>query len=271
MISFPRLSFLCLGVLSLSASAIAQTAPDLGDAGMYAIVSETFANTTAGTAVTGDVCYTTGPAVTPAINGATVVPCPAAVGNDQNSALADLNSQACTSLGAAVSLDAISIGGGPPGVFPPGCYSSTGAMSITTGTSVSLSGSGVYIFRPGGALDSGADSQVVVSDGACEDNVFWAPIGATTIGANSSFIGNIFRGTANGLSITFGDSSTLIGRILAYGSTATTANTTITMPGVCGAVNPISVEQLPTLNQFTLAILALLMLAAGAIGYRRFT
>lgn len=366
MISFTRLpvtftsfSFLCLGALSISTSAIAQTAPDLGAADPYAIVSETFANTTAGTAISGDVCYTTGPAVTPSISGATVVPCPAAVGNDQNSALADLNSQACTSLGAAVNLDAVSIGGGPLGVFPPGCYSSTGAMSITTGTSVSLSGSGVYIFRPGGSLDPAANSQVVVADGACANNVFWAPIGATTVGANANFIGNIFRGTASGLSITLGDSSTLIGRALAYGSTATTANTTITMPAPCGALNTITVNkdfipnstaavpvaltctsgtvdttplnaseatpavftvtgaslgatctatetvpagymadqtgcvgvalggsctitntldgnivpvaQLPTLNQYALAILALLMLGAGVIGNRRFT
>lgn len=241
-ITFNDLTLLCLGALSISTSAIAQTAPDLGAAEPYAVVSETFANTTAGTAVLGDVCYTTGPAVAPSISGATVVPCPAAVGIDQNAALADLNSQACTSLGAAVSLDAVSIGGGPLGVFPPGCYSSTGAMSITTGTSVSLSGNGVYIFRPGGSLDPAANSQVVVADGACADNVFWAPVGATTVGANANFIGNIFRGTASGLSITLGDSSTLTGRTLAYGSTATTANTTITMPVPCGALNTITVN-----------------------------
>lgn len=357
--TFASLSFSFFGVLSISVSAIAQTAPDLGATGPYAIVSETFTNTTAGTVITGDVCYTTPPAVTPAISGATVVPCAAVTGTDQNAALADLNSQACTSLGAAVSLDAISIGGGPPGVFPPGCYSSTGAMSITTGTTVSLSGSGVYIFRPGGALDPGANSQVVVADGACMDNVFWAPGGGTTVGANSNFVGNIFRGTANGLSITFGDSSTLIGRALAYGSTATTANTTITVPPPCGALNTITVNkdfipnstaavsvaltctsgtvtttplnaseatpavftvtgaslgttctatetvptgytadqtacasvalggsctitntlngnivpvaQLPTLSHYSLAILLLLMLGAGVIGYRRFT
>ena len=357
--TFTRLCLLCLGTLSISASAWGQTAPALGATGPYAIVSETFTNTTAGTAITGDVCYTTPPAVSPSISGATVVPCAAVTGTDQNTALADLNSQACTSLGAAVSLDAISIGGGPLGVFPPGCYSSTGAMSITTGTTLSLSGSGVYIFRPGGSLDPAANSNVVVANGACADNVFWAPIGATTVGANANFIGNIFRGTANGLSITFGDSSTFIGRALAYGSTVTTANTTITVPSPCGTLNTITVNkdfipnstaavsvaltctsgtvtttplnaseaapavfnvtgaslgatctatetvptgytanqtdcasvalggsctitntlngnsvpvaQLPALNQYSLAILLLLMLGAGVIGYRRFS
>ena len=216
--------------------ALAATAPALGSTSPYAVVSETFANTTAGTAVTGDVCYTTAPAVTPSISGATVVPCAAVTGTDQTAALADLNSQVCTPLGAAIALDTMSIGGGTPGVFPPGCYSSTGAMSITTGATVTFSGSGVYVFRPGGALDPAANSHVVVAGGACADNVFWAPVGATTVGANADFVGNVFRGTAAGLSITFGDSSSFIGRALAYGSTVTTANTRMTVPSPCGAL-----------------------------------
>jgi hypothetical protein len=79
-----------------------------------------------GSTINGDVCYTTGPGVAPTISGATVTPCPPATGTDQDSALANLNSQSCTSIGAAVALNTISIGGGAPGTFPPGCYSSTG-------------------------------------------------------------------------------------------------------------------------------------------------
>jgi hypothetical protein len=215
----------------ISAPAQAATAPALGSTSPYAIVSETFSNTTAGTSITGDICYTTGPAVTPSlITGATVTPCPPITGMDQNAALADLNSQLCTSIGAAVDLNAISIAGGTPGEFPPGCYSSTGAMSITTGTTVTLNGAGVYIFRSGGALNAGANSNVVVAGGALANEVFWAPDGATTIGANVNFIGTIFRGTASGLSITFGAASTLQGRALAFGSTVTTDNTTIIVP-----------------------------------------
>jgi len=106
-----------------------------------------------------------------------------------------------------------------------------------------LSGIGVFIFRPGGSLDPAANSQVVAADGACADNVFWAPAGATTVGANADFIGTIYRGTADGLSITFGDSSTLTGRALAYGSTVTTANTTMTVPVPCGVLNTITVNK----------------------------
>ncbi|WP_181918329.1 MULTISPECIES: ice-binding family protein [unclassified Wenzhouxiangella] len=220
-------------LLLLSVPAFSQTAPDLGSTSSFAIVSETYSNTTAGTAIDGDVCFTTGPAVDPTVNGTVQTPCPAQTGTDQNAARSDLDSQSCTSIGAAVALDEVSIDGGPPGEFPPGCYSSTGAMSITTGTTVTLSGDGVYIFRPDGALDAAADSSVVTADGACTDNVFWTPTGGTTIGANSAFVGTVFRGTADGLSITLGDSASLEGRALAFGSTVTTANNAIAVPSAC--------------------------------------
>lgn len=215
--------------------ALAQAAPDLGSTSTFGIVSATWSDDTGGTTITGDVCYTTAPAALGSItiSGATETPCDAVKGTDQNAALAELDAQACTSLGGgAVDLSATSIGGGPPGVFPPGCYSSGGAMNIPTGTTVTLSGAGVYNFRSGGAFNQEADSNVVAAGGACENDVFWTPTGATTIGANANIVGNIFRGDADGLSITFGDSSSLVGRALAYGSTVTTANTSISVP-VC--------------------------------------
>ncbi|NEZ05037.1 DUF3494 domain-containing protein, partial [Wenzhouxiangella sp. XN201] len=212
--------------------ALSQTAPDLGSTSPFGIVSETFTNT-AGTTVDGDVCYTTPPAVNPTVTGTIFVPCPPETGTDQNAARAYLDVQACTDIGAAVALDQISIGGGPAGEFPPGCYSSSGAMTITADTTVTLSGDGVFIFRPAGALSPAAGSSVIAADGVCTDNVFWTPGGGTTIGANAAFVGTVFRGTAAGLSITLGDSATLEGRALAFGSTVTTANNTITVPDAC--------------------------------------
>lgn len=220
-------------LLLLAAPALSQTAPDLGSTSSFAIVSGTFSNTTAGTVVDGDVCFTTGPAVDPTVNGAVQTPCPAQTGIDQNAARAELDAQSCTSIGAAVALDQISIDGGTPGTFPPGCYSSTGAMTISTGATITLSGDGVYIFRPGGSLDPAANSSVITANGACSNEVFWAPDGGTTIGANAAFVGTVFRGTADGLSITLGDSASLEGRALAFGSTVTTANNTIAVPSEC--------------------------------------
>src|SRR5678815_2990502 len=80
--------------------AASATAPDLGTTSTFGVVSSTFTNTDAATIVNGDVCFTTGPGTSFTLNGTQTVPCSAMVGLDQASALANLNGQACTSLGA---------------------------------------------------------------------------------------------------------------------------------------------------------------------------
>lgn len=205
------------------------TAPsnNLGSMQPYAIVSSTYTNTSAGTTVTGGVCFTTGPAVNPVVNGPFGA-CPAAAGVDQTSALAELNTQPCTTIGSGP-LEGISIGGGVPGSFPPGCYVRAGALDISANGIVTLTGPGVYVFRSsGGALTTGANSQIVLS-GACANNVFWAPVGATTLGATSSFVGNILDAAG----ITIGLNANLNGRALAFGGTVSTAANTITIPADC--------------------------------------
>ena len=203
------------------------TAPDLGATSTFGVVSSTFTNTDAATIVNGDVCFTTGPGTSFTLNGTQTVPCSAMVGLDQASALADLNGQACTSLGAGVvNLDTVVVGNNLPGTIPPGCYSSGGSLNISTSATVTLSGGGVYIFRSTGALGIGANSQVILADGACPSDVFWAPVAATTLGASATLVGNIFDAAG----ITFGHLAVLSGRALAYGGTITADANTISVP-----------------------------------------
>jgi len=240
--------------LAQTNTAMAAIAPPLLSDSTYGVVSGTLANTVAGTTIVGTpaqpvLCYTTAPAVIPGVTGTIVVPCPPSTGVDQGTARAILVGQPCTDLGpGALNLNAVDIGSGP-GVFTPGCYSNGGAMNITTGTTVTLNGAGVYIFRPGGALTTEANTSVLVTGGACETDVFWTPVGGTTLGANTNFVGNIFRGIAAGLSITLGNSADLIGRALAFGSTVTTngANT-ITVP-TCGPFVPTNGAVLPLVSK----------------------
>ncbi|HUX31979.1 MAG TPA: IPTL-CTERM sorting domain-containing protein [Thiobacillus sp.] len=228
----------------VSAQALAATAPNLGTSATYGVLSSTYTNTAAGTTINGDLGYTTGPAVVPTVNGTThVADGPyATAGIDQGIALADLNGQSCTSLGAgAVALDTVDLGAGP-GVFPPGCYSSGGAMTITVSTTVTLNGAGVYIFRPAGALTTGANSRVVAAGGACESDVYWAPVGATTLGANAAasltptFLGTIIDDAG----ITLGHFANMTGRALAFGGTVTTDTNTITVPTCPAFVPPVT-------------------------------
>ncbi len=256
-----------------SGAALAQTAPPLGSTGTYGVVSQTFtnANTAPQTIVNGDVCYTTAPVTPPlTITGATVVPCPPATGIDQGLALANLNGQLCTFLGAgAITLNSVIIGANPPGTIPPGCYSSGGAMNVTATTTVTLNGAGVYVFRPGGALTTGANSRVILANGACASDVFWAPVAATSIGANAAlsptptFVGNILDGAG----ITIGQFANLTGRALAFGGTVTTDAATITVPTCTPfAGNPVNI---PTLSEWAMIMLAGLLAFVGFVALRK--
>ena len=267
-----------VALLSLvqSNAASAATAPNLGSTSTYGIVSDTFtnSNTSPQTIINGDVCFTTGPTTPPlAINGTTRTPCPPQVGLDQGTAVANLNSQVCTSLGSGgVALDAVIVGSNPPGTFPPGCYSSGGAMSVTVSTTVTLSGVGVYVFRPGGALNTGANSRVTLANGACAADVFWAPqpIGGTTIGGNAAlsstptFVGNILDAAG----ITVGHFANITGRALAFGGTVTTDANTITVPPCAPFAGGAAVAT-PTLSDWTLIMLCALLVVAGLVAKSR--
>ena len=263
-----------LAALAPFSNASAQAQPPLGTTSTYGIVSSTFTNSNAApqTIINGNVCFTTGPTTPPlTITGTTTSPCPPATGVDQGLALADINGRLCTSLGAgAVALDAVIIGTNPPGTIPPGCYSSGGAMNITLSTTVTLSGAGVYIFRPGGALDSGANSRVVLANGACASDVFWAPVGATTLGANATlsttptFVGTILDAAG----ITFGRFANLTGRALAFGGTVTTDANTITVPTCVTGVSPAAIVSVPSSSVWSLLLLAALLVVAGVVGMR---
>ena len=260
--------------LLVSAPAFAAIAPSLGSTGPYGIVSSTFtnSNTAPQTIINGKVCYTT-PPVTPPLTitgGPPDTPCPPATGLDQNAAVAILNGQPCTSLGAgAVALDAVIVGANPPGTIPPGCYSSGGAMNVTLSTTVTLTGAGVYVFRPGGALDTGANSQVVLANGACASDVFWAPVGQTTLGANAAlsltptFVGNILDAAG----ITIGHFANLTGRALAFQTTVTTDATTISVP-TCAPFTG-SGGAIPTLSEWAMVMVAALLAIVGFAAMRR--
>jgi len=256
----------------LGDAAVAATAPSLGTTSTFGVVSSTFtnSNTSPQTIINGDVCYTTAPTTPPlTTSGTTTTPCAPATGVDQGLALADLLGQACTFLGAGtIALDSVVIGSNPPGVIPPGCYSSGGAMNVTLSTTVTLNGAGVYVFRPGGALNSGDNSSVVLVNGACAGNVFWAPVGATTLGANAAlsatptFVGNILDAAG----ITIGHFANLSGRALAFGGTVSTDANTITVP-TCAQFT--AGVQVPALATWTVLLLAALTAFGGVIAIGR--
>ena len=192
----------------------------LGAATSFAVLAgNSITNNSGGlTFVTGDVgspSQTTPPVVAP---GSTNYSSGAILANalyDLGVAIVDANSRTCTVSSAA----GIDLGGL---TLSPGVYCYAGAISIT-GT-LNLNGPGLYIFRTSSTLNSTANSIVALIGGATADNVFWVPVGATTLGANSTFKGSVL---AQSSAITMGDTATLInGRVLS-GSAVTLRNNVI--------------------------------------------
>lgn len=207
--------------------AFAAATPSFGYAAGYAILASTYTNTSAATTIVGDVGFTTGPVQAPLGTHSyygSGVPY-ATAGTDQASALAGLAGESCTFSFAAGAIDlSTDVTHGTVGVYTPGVYCITGAMNI--GGTLNLNGNGTYLFRSSGALTSTAGAIVSLS-GASECDVFWTPSQATTLGANTTFVGTLIDDAG----ITVGANTTWSGRALAFGGTITTGDTsTITAP-----------------------------------------
>jgi len=207
-------------------STVAATTPSLGVAATFGVLSSTYTNIAAGI-INGDLGYTTPPAVFPTINGVTYVADAVynQAGIDQGVALAALNAEGCDHSFPAGAIDlATDITHGPIGVYTPGVYCVTGAQSVGVG-GITLNGAGTYIFRSTGALNTNANSVITLAGGASDCDVFWTPV-ATTLGANSTFVGTVIDDSG----ITVGSTVTWAGRALSFGGTVTTNTDTISIP-----------------------------------------
>jgi hypothetical protein len=226
-------------------SAFAATTPSLSDAAAYVVLASTYTNTSA-TTLSGSVGFTTGPAVAPLGTHASYgsgAPYSAA-GTAQGSALANLNSQACSFSFASGAINlSTDTTHGAIGVYTPGVYCVIGAMDV--GGPLTLSGNGTFIFRSTGALTSTAGAIVSLAGGSACD-VFWTPGGATTLAANTTFVGTVIDDAG----VTVGANTNWTGQALAYGGTVTTDTDTISVPSCAAAV-----EEPPAVTTGTLSVI----------------
>lgn len=220
-------------LLTMPTASFAATTPSFGAVSGYGVLSSTYTNTTP-TTINGSVGFTTGPAVLPSgthTNYGSGAPY-ASSGIDQATLLNALNVQPCTFTFAPGAIDlSTDTTHGATAVYTPGVYCSSGAMSVSG--PLTLSGSGTYIFRPVGAFTTAAGSNIS-ANGAIACDVFWTPSGAATLGANTTFFGNIIDNAG----ITVGANTVWTGSALAFGGTVTTDTSTINVPICTATVTP---------------------------------
>lgn len=120
------------------------------------------------------------------------------------------------------------------GVFVPGVYKSTAAVSVVAGKTITLSGEGDYVFNIANALTTGANVNIVLTNGAVASRVFFVVSTvlagqAFTSGATNTLKGNFIVGNGAG-NIVIGATNSIEGRLL------TTATQPIVIDGTASGL-----------------------------------
>jgi hypothetical protein len=229
--SLMSFSFAALIVLILPATALAATDPGLGTAGNFAVLAGTTVTNTGPTWITGELGVAPGSAVTgfppgtsgPQHKGDSVA---TTAQTDLTAAYINAAAQPCPGTN---NFTGVNLGGM---TLVPGVYCQTTAPTLT-GT-LTLNGSGVYIFQIGSTLVTASGARVVLIGGAQPCQIFWQVSSSATIATTTTFVGNIMALT----SIAMQTGATLNGRALARNGAVTLDTNRIIQPSGCGYSTP---------------------------------
>jgi uncharacterized repeat protein (TIGR01451 family) len=223
--TFLALAIVAIGVSGLRAASASAADPtiSLRTAESFGVLAGSRVSSTGLTVVTGDLGVS--PGISPSVVGF-----PVGVVNGTIHAADTTAAQAQTDLGAAYDAaintpcDTLIDGDLNGLTLTPGVYCAGAAIAITGTLTLDFQGdaNAFFLFRINAALNTAANSVVaVIHTGAgnesCAPNTFWQVAGAVTLGAPSSFTGDLLGNTA----ITAGASATLPGRALSRSGTVT--------------------------------------------------
>jgi ice-binding like protein len=199
-------------MLSIGSLSWAQSAPSLGPAQSFAVLGASTVTNSGPTAITGDLGVSPGKAVTGFPPGtltggsihagdATATAAQAAAHTAYRNLVAEHCGTNLTGKTLGTSPGAVTL---PPGVY---CFDSSAQL---TGT-LTLNGSGVYVFKIASTLTTASNSSVLLAKGATSGNVFWQVGSSATLGTNTAFEGSILANISD--TVTTGASVT--GRVFA--------------------------------------------------------
>jgi hypothetical protein len=203
---------LVICMLSMGSLGWAQSAPSLGPAQSFAVLGASTVTNSGATAITGDLGVSPGKAVTGfppgTLTGGSIHAGDAAATAAQaaaHTAYRNLVAEPC-----GTKLTGKTLGTSPGAVtLSPGVYCFDSSAQLT-GT-LTLNGSGVYVFKIASTLTTASNSSVLLAKGATSGNVFWQVGSSATLGTNTSFEGSILANTSD--TVTTGASVT--GRVFA--------------------------------------------------------
>ncbi len=202
----------------------AQANVPLGTAANFAVLAGSTVTNTGPTVIAGNVGVSPGSAITGFPPGIVTPPATkfaadataATAQNDLTTAYNNAMNQVSTANLTGQNLGGLMLG--------PGVYTFNSSAQLT-GT-LTLTGSGFYIFQIGSTLTTASGAVVLATNGADAANVFWQVGSSATLGSGTTFIGNILAQ----ISITNASSGAMAGRMLARTGAVTLANLGLTYP-----------------------------------------
>ena len=243
-----------LAILSSAlGTASAATAPTLGSASSFAVLAGSIVTNTGATIITGDLGispsigvpphYTGFPpgVVTGTIHDADVSA--AAAQADNIAAFAFIDQGCDTTYAGVQDLAGFNL---VSGVYCADAFELSGTLT--------LSGSGVWIFKSASALITSGTANVVGGD---QCSVWWRVVSSATLGTNTALTGNILALTSIGLNT----GASLNDRALAQ-TGAVTMDTNVVNPSDCSGPPPSSIPE------FGNSMIAIALGAAGLLGFQ---
>jgi hypothetical protein len=222
------LAGVALGGLLLCASATAQVAPVLGQAGSFGVLGGSALTNTGPSVLFGDVGVSPGTAVSgfpPGVFSGTLHVADAVALQAQSDLVTAYNVAAGQAFGS--DLTDQDLGGM---VLGAGVYRFSSSAQLTGTLTLDAAGdpNAVFIFQIGSTLTTASDARVEVINGGAGCNVFWQVGSSATLGTTTRFVGNILALT----SITLNTGASVAGRLLARNGAVTLDNNTV---AACGA------------------------------------
>ena len=235
--------------VAVSASAVAGEGPmpvSLGEAGTFAILSQSGITDVYRSAIVGDVGTSpiTGAALLLTcgevsgtiytVDAAGPLPCAVNDATFLGLAVGDMGFAYDDAAGRLFP-DYSELGAGEIGglTLAPGLYKWTSGLLITTDVTLSGGPDDVWIFQVAGTMNQANATRVTLAGGALSKNIFWQVAGAVTLGTNAHFEGIVLGKTM----IAVNTGTSVNGRLFAQTAVTLQMNE-ITEPAECSSVPP---------------------------------
>ncbi|MDP9120377.1 MAG: ice-binding family protein [Acidobacteriota bacterium] len=229
----------------------------------------TVTNTNTPTMVNGNLGVSPGSAVTgfpPGIvTGGTIHAADSVAAQAQTDLTTTYNNLANTACGT--DLTGQDLGGKTltPGVY---CFSTSAQLTGTLTLDAKGNPNSVFVFKIGSSLTTASASSVLLVNGGSSCGIFWQVGSSATLGTGTALLGSVVALT----SITLNTGASVSGRVLARNGAVTLDNSHVTVcnaGGPTGPIFPFFTASLPTLSQWGLMVMTVLLLLSALAVLRR--